>query len=47
MHESQTLQDVRTDSLGIEEKGQIPVWLVFFYITLLTWSVWNVFKYWD
>jgi hypothetical protein len=33
---------------GIEEpKAVVPLWLLFVYITLLTWSVWNVFKYLD
>lgn len=31
---------------GIEEQ-KAPFWLLFVYFLLLTWSVWNLFKYWD
>ena len=36
------------EELGIEEgKAPLPVWLLLVYITLLTWGLWNLFKYWD
>lgn len=47
MQDSQTLQDPRSETVEIGENTRVPLWLVFVYLTLLAWSVWNVFKYWD
>lgn len=30
-----------------DKKTKIPVWLLLSYIVLLSWSVWNLIRYWD
>ena len=36
------------DSTPYEENHvSVPYWLVFVYLTLITWSVWNLIRYWD
>jgi hypothetical protein len=47
MQESQTLPEPGTESVELTENTSIPTWLVLVYLTLVIWSVWNVFKYWD
>ena len=47
MQESQAVPEAGTESVEFVEKPSIPVWLVLVYLSLLVWTVWNVFKYWE
>ena len=39
---------VTTEELEIDApKAGIPIWLLFIYVSLLMWSIWNVFLLWD
>lgn len=47
MQDTQALSDPVSETVEIAKNTRIPMWLVLVYLTLLAWSVWNVFRYWD
>jgi hypothetical protein len=30
-----------------EKKNGVPLWLLLSYVALLTWSIWNLIRYWQ